>query len=456
MGGAQVQLMAYGKQDLYITGNPQISYFKYVYRRHENFAIETISHELETNTSINEFNSVASLKSHSGDMISKICVKLEFTAGVTMDNKGNSNNYLTFTNNTGHAYIKEASLHIGENEISKLYSEWFDIWNELTDPDQRFHKVVNKHMSKDAYYTGIKNTEEAVLANRVKYIEADDTLTCYVPLDFWISQSPGCALPVISLQHHDVDLHLSFRSLASIFNSNTTFSNPTTPPRITVLVDYIFLDTKERTRFASEKHGYLITQLQKIGPVPLTTSHDLNFNHPVKELVWVCRHENAGLSGTNPAVNGADFDGTINVSSDSANFGASWGKNDFFNYSCADRTLLTEVVGGVKSYEPFTYARLVLNNIDRFEKQRPSYFRLVQPSMYHSNIPNKHIYVYSFALSPEEFQPSGTCNFSRITKAQMRFDDVIGEGQEMTIIFFALNYNFLVIDNGQAGLRFSN
>lgn len=450
-----MQLQAYGKQDKCLTGNPEITFFKYVYKRYHNFSIETAEEILNTTGSVDEHTVFKTICPHGGDLMHKAHLQITFTAGTTMDNKGTSTNYLSFTNNTGHAYVKEASILIGDQEIDKHYSEWFDIWNELSDPYNLEHLSVNKHNAKTSYYKSTKNDEVSDPNDEVIYIESDDKLTCYVPLKFWFNMNPGLALPLIALQYHSIKFKFLFRKLDGLFNSNTTFSNPTIAPDVKLYVDYIYLEEDQRRKFATDQHKYLITQLQRSGPETLKTSHDLIFNHPVKELIWVCRNSRAGTEGSDPATNGANFDGSLNISSATGNFGGSWNYNDYFNYSSPDRSILTEVIGGSKSYEPFTYATLLFNGIERFSKRRPSYFRIAQPSSYHSNIPGKHIYSYSFCLKPEEYQPSGTCNFSMIQTPQLRFDTVCGSGQLMEIIIFAVNYNQLCIKDGMAGIRFS-
>ncbi len=458
MGGGSMQLAAYGKQDVHLTGNPQMTFFKYVYKRYSNFAIESVEHNLDTMNSVNETKTVVTINSHSGDLISKVHLQVEFTAGLEMisgsNGKTDPTKYLSFTNGTGWAFVKEASISIGDQEIDKHYSEWFDIWNELSDNAQKEHLLVNKHNAKKSYYEGIKN-QEAAAVDQVKYIEADDKLICYIPLHFWFNRNPGLALPIIALQYHEIKFHFTFRRMTALFNSNAqAANNPNIAPKVNLFIDFIYLDKEERRKFATEKHQYLIEQLQRMGPESLSTTHNLNFNHPVKELVWVCRNKKAGTEATDLTTQGSSTNGVNNLSSVSEN---NWAFNDFFNFVCPDRGNLarTEVLGGNKSYEPYEFARLTFNGVDRFTKRRPSYFRVVQPSTHHSRIPTKHIYCYSFALRPEDFQPSGTCNFSQIHNAQLLFENISTNGN-MELIVFAVNYNQLCIMNGMAGLRYSN
>lgn len=451
-----MQLAAYGKQDVHLTGNPQMTFFKYVYKRYSNFAIESVEHSLDTVNSVEETKTVVTINSHSGDLISNVHLQVEFTAGLEMAtaSKSDVTKYLSFTNETGWAFVKEASISIGDQEIDKHYSEWFDIWNELSDNAQKEHLLVNKHNAKKSYYEGIKN-QEASASNQVKYIEADDKLICYIPLHFWFNRNPGLALPIIALQYHEIKFHFTFRRMTALFNSNANAeNNPNVAPKVNLFIDFIYLDKEERKKFATEKHQYLIEQLQRMGPESLSTTHNLNFNHPIKELFWVCRNKKAGTEATDLTTQGSSTNGVNNLSSYAEN---TWSYNDFFNFICPDRSNLarTEVIGGNKSYEPFEYARLTFNGVDRFTKRRPSYFRVVQPSTHHSRIPTKHIYCYSFALRPEDFQPSGSCNFSQIHNAQLLFENITTIGN-MELIVFAVNYNQLCIMNGMAGLRYSN
>ena len=455
MGGGSMQLAAYGKQDVHLTGNPQMTFFKYVYKRYSNFTIESVEHTLDTINNVGETKTTVTISSHSGDLISKVHLQVEFTAGLEMAtaSKSDPTKYLSFTNETGWAFVKEASISIGEQQIDKHYSEWFDIWNELSDYAQKEHLLVNKHNGKKSYYEGIKN-KEAAAVDQVKYIEADDKLICYVPLHFWFNKNPGLALPIIALQHHEIKFHFTFRRMTGLFNSNANAEyNPNKVPNVKLFIDFIYLDKDERTKFATEKHQYLIEQLQKIGPEPLSISHNLNLNHPVKELIWVCRNNKAGTEATDLTTQGSNTNAITNLSSYAE---STWSYNDYFNFVCPDRTdpRRTESLGGSKSYEPFEYARLTFNGVDRFTKRKPSYFRVVQPSTHHSRIPTKHIYSYSFALRPEDYQPSGTCNFSQIHNSQLLFENISTVGN-MDLLVFAVNYNQLCIMNGMAGLRYS-
>jgi hypothetical protein len=189
-------------------------------------------------------------------------------------------------------------------------------------------------------------------------------------------------------------------------------------------------------------HEYLIDQVQFQGSEPLIFGNSsnykfrLNFNHPVKELVWVLQRNVNAQRGT--------------------------AYNDWFNFSAADPG--TPVPSD--AVDLMADAKILLNGHDRFQTRPQTYFRLVQPFQHHTRIPDKHIYIYSFGLRPEEHQPSGTCNFSRIDNAQLVVDLTNpanipnyaewGSDLDGVIYIFAPNYNVLRIMSGMGGLAYSN
>jgi hypothetical protein len=338
-------------------------------------------------------------------------------------------------NNTGHAFVKECEIEIGGQKIDKHYGHWLDVWNELTDHDEKEWLGLNKHASKNAYLNadGLTGT--------------DTTPRLYIPLQFWFCRNPGLALPLIALQYHEVKVKLTTRGMgALVVGDYTAGLNPAVKPtEVNLYADYIYLDTDERRRFAQVSHEYLIEQLQKEEGAAAATKK-LNFNHPVKELIWVNQAANVLAEGADGAAAGKDV--SLNVG------GAAMGQgNDFFNYEGA-LNATQEQIGGVNSNESFGTMKLKLNGHDRFKERNASYFRTCQPIQAGHRVPSKHIYCYSFALKPEEHQPSGTCNFSRIDTAQMVFGGPTAPTGTLTV--YAVNYNVLRIMSGMGGLAYSN
>ena len=369
MGGGLLQLVAYGAQDVYLTGNPQITFFKVVYRRHTNFSIESIQQTFNGNATLGQ--RVTCQISRNGDLVHKLYLQATLTTATT----GTLNKY------AGFGLINQVEVEIGGQMIDRQYGEWMHIWNELTLPEGK-RTGFNTMISKDA----------------VTNPGTDDVKTVYVPLEFWFCRNIGLALPLIALQYHEVKINLT---LGSSLGTNVALSN------VQLWADYIFLDTDERRRFAQLSHEYLIEQVQFTGGESIasgggTTKSKLSFNHPVKELVWV------------------------NKSS-----------TDFSNL-------------------PTTDFQLQLNGNDRFAKRDAKYFTHVQPYQHHENIPDgTNIHVYSFALKPEEHQPSGTLNMSRIDTATAIVGTASGSAAG-TLNMYAVNYNVLRIHSGMGGLAYSN
>tara|TARA_B100001540_G_scaffold305422_1_gene316339 strand:+ start:1607 stop:2800 length:1194 start_codon:yes stop_codon:yes gene_type:complete len=397
MGGGLLQLVAYGAQDVYLTGNPQITFFKVVYRRHTNFAVESILQTFNGNASFN--NTINCTISRNGDLINRVYVEFD-VAGLGWTGAGT--NLQIWHNYLGLRLLKNVTLEIGGQQVDKHYSEWMYIWNELSLP-----------IGKKAGY------EKMVGASGVELAEVSDSnkTKLYVPLEFWFCRNIGLALPLIALQYHEVKLKIEFASAAECCSNytlaGTTWAAPTTTPSFPtcqVWVDYIYLDTDERRKFAQLSHEYLIEQLQFSGQEEYKSQLRLNFNHPVKELVWVYN--------------------------DAAN--RKW--NDFSDGSDGN---------------PFDTAHLKLNGNDRFAKREGKYFDVVQPYQHHSNVPSgRGINVYSFAIKPEEHQPSGTLNMSRIDSAILATTATLTSANQMSV--FAVNYNVLRIMSGMGGLAYSN
>ena len=411
MGGGLLQLVAYGAQDVYLTGNPQITFFKVVYRRHTNFAIEAIQQTFNGNPGYG--NTVNCQISRNGDLINRMYLQVEVPSKT-----GGADTYVNYL---GLRLLKSVVIEIGGQQIDKHYSDWMYIWNELSLPVGKRHAYNKMVGAEHGDTTGASSTPT--------------TTTLYVPLEFWFCRNVGLALPLIALQYHEVKVKIEFeqKSNCIVTSTGATGATATNFPElkdISLWVDYIFLDTDERRRFAQLSHEYLIEQLQFTGTETLGTGSTrvkLNFNHPCKELVWVAKAK--GTTTRN----------------------ARW-----YDYSDMDVLDDNAIVPHNKSKNPFEDAILQLNGNDRFAVRKGSYFNLVQPYQHHTNIPDssKNINVYSFALKPEEHQPSGTLNMSRIDTAQLKISDITQGSGEVKI--YAHSYNVLRILSGMGGLAYSN
>ena len=562
MGGGLMQLVAYGAQDIYLTGNPQITFFKVVYRRHTNFAMEAIE---QTFSGVCNFgNKVSCTIARNGDLVSKMYLEVDL-GGTDINNLS-----MTGTNTTlhrfGHKLIKTVEIDIGGQVIDKHYGEWLEIWSQLTHNEEQLQKL------------------RKMIDGKINIDDSPDKL--FIPLQFWFNRNPGLALPLIALQYHEVKLILEFEKKANIkffasassqvnysssqVKSITDYDNQSgvskiTLDAVTLYCDYVFLDTDERRRFAQVSHEYLIEQLQyneSVSAKRLTASQaklnvDLSFNHPCKELVWVAQPESA--SGTymfsSGTVAGGDDQGIlmtltgqldINISKgDGIHIHTSIGGHHIGLIAASDITAGTGVSGNVhvvgfhkgssitkngnlnglgsigvatlhtdtqagntgKYGPPFNgygtaalddgnvtfglaasgydhthnnsetelmaNAKIQLNGHDRMQSRQGSYYRIVQPYQHHTgghrqgfdngfvSKEDGYIYCYSFALRPEEHQPSGTCNFSRIDNAIINmnltnYENESGSEENVNVRVYAINYNVLRIMSGMGGLAYSN
>ena len=564
-----MQLVAYGAQDVYLTGNPNITFWKVTYRRYTNFAIESI--EQTFNGQADFGRRVQCTISRNGDLayrtylqvtlpeINQLMGIASFAAGT------GSGVYARWLDFPGEQLIAQVEVEIGGQRIDRQYGDWMHIWNQLTMTSEQ----------ERGYFKMIGNTTQLTFITDPSFSEVDGPCdnvaprqvcaprnalpetTLYVPLQFWFCTNPGLALPLIALQYHEVKINLDIRPIDECLWAVTTLScssdgNKYAPGRpvpaaiaynqslvaASLYVDYVFLDTDERRRFAQNPHEYLITQLQFTGDESVGSSSNkikLNFNHPVKELIWVVQPDQNvdycsslvcdallfKVLGAQPfnytdAIDALPnaihaFGGPASVAADSrayidvqglfndagaldadVNFSGYWhGSADQYNQPNfgGTSTIDSSLVGALESLtrshnenstvsdagtfvlcetsldmhcwglNPVVTAKLQLNGQDRFSEREGSYFSWVQPYQSHTRNPDEGINVYSFALRPEEHQPSGTCNFSRIDNAtlQLVLSNATVEGTKTAKVrVYATNYNVLRIMSGMGGLAYSN
>ena len=516
MGGGLMQLVAYGAQDVYLTGNPQITFFKVVYRRHTNFSMETISQSISGSSTITSSEGNGSVTiSRNGDLVHKM--------------------YVSCSDNTikqGNKIVKEVTLEIGGQKIDTHTREWMDVVNELTIDESKAN--------------AFKSMTGSTLDNQPSRIGM-----VQIPLQFWFCRNPGLALPLIALQYHEVKLKFTW-------GTNSVVCEPAiSNPRVKVWCDYVYLDTDERRRFAQVSHEYLIEQVQS-QKAQAGRTQKLNFNHPVKELIWVsnaaytnakitlnghdrfssqeeeyfrlrqpfdhhtavprqnipeaCRHVSRSVEPTfvnkvlsantaTPTFTAGGFGGAadnrfflstnvltirsngrltpsllkvlnrnqligrsimITINTDATPTAGSLGfpytaKILAVDNAASDDDLLVVNIGPIRKIggaATFTFGNLdpgidtvklyLLDDIASASKDVGNEAR--------TSDMRQRINCYSFALKPEEHQPSGTCNFSRIDVAKLETGDPLGN----TDTIYAINYNVLRIMSGMGGLAYSN
>lgn len=289
MSGGLVQLVAYGAQDVYLTGNPQITFFKSVYRRHTNFSMENIDHPI-TNADFGKKAYV--VVTRNGDLITKAYLRVVLPS-ISVEDTDLAVAF-AWVRKIGTALIDYYTIEIGGAQIDKQYGHWLMIWQSLA-----------SEIAQDRGYN--KLTGDIPELTRLEKARTDgsniikDEYTLQIPLMFWFCRNYGLALPLIALQYHEVRLNFQFRAFSEcgVYTKNAsrgerTFVRGSASSGFdsSVLIDYIYLDSDERRRFAQVGHEYLIEQLQFTSDVPITSNtitQQLFFNHPVKALYWALK-----------------------------------------------------------------------------------------------------------------------------------------------------------------------
>ena len=418
MAGGLMQLVAYGAQDVYLTGNPKVTFFQAVYRRHTNFAMENIEQTVNGNPADNGRVSVTVARN--GDLIADMYVELKAKAGLAEVTGGADDDCFA-----AERAIKDVELSIGGQRIDKHYQKWWRLYSEL-------------YLDESKKASWGKMTTPGADAGQI-----------FLPLIFFFNRNPGLALPLIALQYHEVRLDFDLSSEFDQYTDGSTFK---------VWGNYVYLDTEERRRFAQKGHEYLIEQVQHTGTDAMATAGQtkqirLSYNHPVKELVWCADQGSVSRSNLWNFTSSNDVVLASNVA-----VGGESG-NCFVSTAVTGAPLLKATDGGAAWTEelagPVDTFKLVLNGQDRFKEQTGKYFNQVQAYNHHTGSPLPGVYSYSFALKPEEHQPTGTCNFSRIDNAQVAIKTKAG-ASATNLHMFAVNYNVLRIQSGMGGLAFSN
>jgi hypothetical protein len=420
MAGGLMQLVAYGAQDVYLTGNPKVTFFQAVYKRHTNFAMENI--EQTVNGTASDSGRVSVTIARNGDLVSDMYVELKAKATVikTATAAGALDDCWA-----AERAIKDVELSIGGQRIDKHYQRWWRLYSEL-------------YLDESKKATWGKMTSPSVDAGQM-----------FLPLIFFFNRNPGLALPLIALQYHEVRLDFDLSAEFDDYTDGSTFK---------VYANYIYLDTEERRRFAQKGHEYLIEQVQHTGTDAMATAGQtkqirLSYNHPVKELVFCADRGSVSMA------NLWNFTSTdVFVTTDAgAPLATGLSSVTPTSLSGAPQLIVTEGVAAwtEEASGPVDTFKLVLNGQDRFKEQSGKYFNSVQPFQHHTGSPVPGVYSYSFALKPEEHQPTGTCNFSRIDNAQVAIKTKAG-AVATNLNMFAVNYNVLRIQSGMGGLAFSN
>ena len=550
MAGGLMQLVAYGAQDVFLTGTPEITYWKVSYRRYTNFAMESIEQTFSGQADFGR--RIICTLSRNGDLAYRTYLQITLPEiNQDMAPASGGGVYARWMDFIGEHIIAQVDVEIGGQRIDRQYGEWIHIWNQLTmtaEQKRGYYKMIGNTTQltyiTDPLFASVSGPCSAaggpaqVCAPRNALPET----TLYIPLMFWFNRNPGLALPLIALQYHEVKINIDLRPLGECLwavKSLTATSGAQQVPiayqqslvAASLYVDYIFLDTDERRKMAANPHEYLIEQIQFTGDESVGSSSNkikINFNHPCKELIWVvqpdsnvdyCNAVTAGATlynilGAQPfnytdaldalpnaihafggmadtagsagfitstglfqmsgALDNAWLAGSSNYTGTSSYWQTSGSADIPFSanngtgagsmgssVSDAGTFVLAETALDMHCWgeNPVVTAKLQLNGQDRISEREGSYFDVVQPWQHHTRAPDTGINLYSFALRPEEHQPSGSCNFSRIDNAVMQLvlsSGTVAGTATAKVRVYAINYNVLRVMSGMAGVAYSN
>jgi hypothetical protein len=469
MTGGLIQLASYGGADIYITGNPEITYFKTVYRRHTNFAKESIIQHIDGRVGYGRTVNIDITRA--GDLLGAIWLQLRppfFAAANTW----------YYTQGLGNALIKRVDLVIGGQLIDRQYGEWMSIWEELS-------VSTGRRPGLDAMtLTNVPMTDLAT--------KTSEGTTPYlnVPLQFWFCRNPALALPIVAMSLHEIRLQLEFGNLEDITSSYkpSTATNPAYYPLVVpndanmanytsgqnmeceVWATYYHLDSDERRQLVQNPLEYLIEQVQFKGSQEYredtrNIKYDMGFANPVKEIIWGIRPI---LDIPNSVLSATAFRAYRTRTQPS--FGQFWG----------------EFESGVIRF----------NSQNRMKDRPSTHFLLTQNYQHHTRVPRYNqltgsqveatretgpvyvakLYTYSFGLNPEQHQPSGTANFTKLDDASIELRgistpdpltyDVGGSSTAVNkltqyydgleLVVYATSYNVLRVKDGMCGLAFEN
>jgi len=537
MAGALMQIVAYGAQDLALTGKPEITFWQISYKQHTNFAMESIEQTFQGQADFGRH--VTATIARNGDLAYRTYLQVtlpEINCNLATDGQV----FARWLDYIGEQLIAQVEIEIGGQRIDRQYGDFMHIWNQLTMTEEQkrgYFKMIG-HTTQLTYLTdpafapingpcAADGGPSQVCAPRNALPET----TLYIPLPFWFCKNPGLALPLIALQFHDVKISVDFRPIgeclwavkditatAGVQAVSQAYSQSLVAASL--YVDYIFLDADERRKVAQNPHEYLIEQLQYTGDESVGSSSckiKMTFNHPIKEIIFVvqpdanvdyCGSLNASnilfkLLGAQPfnytdaldalpnsiAAFGGDaaVKGTHNyidasglfempgasdfsaptaglwatAASGYAPFGGNAESKTASSVSDAGTFVLAETALDMHCWgeNPVVVAKLQLNGQDRFSEREGGYFDVVQPYQHHTRSPDTGINLYSFALRPEEHQPSGTCNFSRIDNATLQLvlsANAVSGTQTCKVRIYGIGYNMLRVTGGMAGQAYAS
>ena len=420
--GGKLQLAFKGPQDAYLSGRPQMTFFKAVYKRYTNYAKECIWIPFDGNPK--QGGKSTAILERQGDLVQEAFITADLP--ITNDNQLNGDT-AAISNNIAYAaerLIESIDLYIGQQLIDKHYQRWWRLFSELNHDD-----------AKKAQYSKM-TTPDSVGTNKI-----------YLPLNFFFNRNPGLALPLISLGNQQVRIVCNWNNDEGIWDTTPKIDTPS----VKFWASYVFLDQEERDVMTERDQSYLIDQVQFSGSETITATSPtgtvqripLNFKHPVKELVWCFPNDTQTQKQYNYSTKSINVSEIVSVDETEPHLSGGIirdrGGTNFFS----------ETADG-----PLSSMYIEINKSKIAEEQGGKYYNSIQSQQHHTGCPIPGLYSYSFALRPESIKPSGSCNFSRIQDAACF---VRTKNDTNTLMeLYATNFNVLDIKKGFASLAFSS
>ena len=474
MGAGLLQLVLSSQHDQFITQNPQISYFKYSYKRHTAFSNESIRLQFSNNTNLSttKQNTCNCEIGRYGDLLSNVYF------GFTLPAIYSTNKHrFRWVENVGNVIIKRATVTIGGVEIDSLTGEWMNIWNELTLKDENSSKILGN--TSELINPTLLQPRISVTNNRFSYIFYPEAIynngdspsinekTIYTPLNFWFTRNPSLALPLLKLQFSEININIELETSEVLYQVYSTIleiyispkyynqlhgekinitnfcsnssSNEDVPIKAFIEANYIFLDTNERNSLLLLPNiKYLVEQIsftQELGIKSILTK-SINNNSPTKEIIWTLK------------------------------------RDDYLDFNYHNNYTATYEFN--EQFKILEKASIKWNRSNlRVEEKDADFYSYVQPYQYHSKIPKMGIYCYSFSLFPEKLQPSGTFNGSQVkteisvtvnnkynndfinNKLSLKYLPLKEREISYILDIYTIGYNVFEIISGAAGMKFT-
>ena len=449
--GGRIQLAAVGEQDIFLTANPETTYFVKRYKRHSQFAIQTLEVPFEQEAKFG--GRVRAEIPRNGDLMREIYLKITLPeidqSLITQDNPITGENevvntYPTYCDSIGHALVRQADIRIGGQTVETINGDYLDIYEDMFTPQSQ-SLAIQEMVGRTYIRTGLGPASNVVYRTNNGFDAAGAfPRTFLIPLRFWFTQDPNLAIPLSALKYQEVELNIDFENIERLVVSNdvsiSDFLNSTaqlggTPLKIesaSLLVDYVFITDEEVSYFQNNSLDYVITQIQGVETIApgdqnftqLPKQIRTYFNNPVKEFYMIVQE-------------------TVNRQPNPQS--ASTLTNNYFNYKSSTN------LDNLNSFE------LLFNGEPRIPREVADgfYLRTVQPLQSHTKTPKRFIYNYSFSIDPENYAPTGQVNFSRIKDVLFNMYLNAANAQDRSVRIYVKNYNVLRIESGISGVLFN-